>query len=150
MLNVIPSIPHMYILYIIKTFDIYGWPVFLCDSNGLEVLVIFLSFEQLHDKIQVLILYQLDINTTLAHCILEDTTMVGIICDLLWRNREQVARQMFLIITCTLSYDQYRHYPMYSVKHNTTQHWWYAFMSDSFYNSQGKPWLLNGSSTASS
>ncbi len=28
-----------------------------------------------------------------------------ITCDLLWCNREQVARQMFLIITCTLSYD---------------------------------------------
>ena len=31
---------------------------------------------------------------------------------------------MVLIITCTLSYDQYRHYPMHSAKHNGTQHWW--------------------------
>ncbi len=61
---------------------------------------------------------------------------------------EQVARQMLLIITCTLSYD-HRHYPMYSAKHNVTRHWWWAFMSDSFYNSQGKPLLFKDSSTAS-
>ena len=60
------------------------------------------------------------------------------ICDLLWCNREQVARQMLLIITCTLSYDQHRHYPMHSAKHNAIHHWWY----DSFYNSHGKPCLL--------
>ena len=46
-------------------------------------------------------------------------------CDLLWRKREQVARQMFLIVTCTLSYDQYRHYtvyPMHLAKHNASQY----------------------------
>ncbi len=70
-------------------------------------------------------------------------------CDLLWRNREQVGRQMFL--TCTQAYDQYRHYSaMHSAKHNDTQHWRCAFMSESFYNySQGKLLLFKWSSTVS-
>ncbi len=79
----------------------------------------------------------------------ENFHLVYKICDLLWRNREQVARLMFLIITCTLSYDQYRHYSMHSAIHNDTHHWWCAFMSDSFYDSQCKPLLLKGSSTVS-
>ncbi len=75
-------------------------------------------------------------------------------CEMLWRNREQVSRQMFLIFH-TVLYDQYRPY-MHSTRHwdqtehysSITKHTVYsrsAFMCDSFDFIQGKPQLLKGS-----
>ncbi len=44
------------------------------------------------------------------------------ICDPFRRNREQVARQIFLVLSCicTVLHDQYRPYSMHSARHNVS------------------------------